>query len=239
MVIFIYLHRLHIKNSYIPYKTIAMYHLFSNNISTPISLIKTAMKNKRNYYRLLQVQPDAPYEIIHASYRTIMKELKSHPDLGGEPSDAYLINEAYETLSDSAKRAEYDKKLKIKPIESYNKCINAMKTKSNEKSLNKNYHRSYNRIKKSGILHYSLSRLQTAREAKLLDVSPKGVRFLCSEELKQESIIRLKSPLFKAIVKVVDSQQKLLDDKIYYTAGAEFLKVSFKSPKGTFYSTSV
>ncbi len=197
------------------------------------------MKNKRNYYRLLQVQPDAPYEIIRASYRTLMKELKSHPDFGGENSDAYLINEAYETLSDSAKRIEYDKKLKIKPIESFNKCINTMKIKNNEKSLNQNNHRSCNRMKKSGILHYSFSILQTDREANLIDISPKGVRFLCSEPLKKESIIRLKSPIFKAIAKVVDSQQKLRDDKIIYTARVKFLKVNFKSSKGSFYSTSV
>jgi predicted transcriptional regulator len=34
------------------------------------------MKNRRNYYRILQVQPDAPVEIIRASYRTMMRELK-------------------------------------------------------------------------------------------------------------------------------------------------------------------
>jgi len=197
------------------------------------------MENKRNYYRLLQVQPDAPYEIIRASYRTLMRELKSHPDLGSEYSDAYLINEAYETLGDSAKRAEYDKKLKINPIESYCKYVNTIKSKSNEKSVHRNYHRSYNRIKKRGILHYSFSWLQTDQEAKLLDISPKGIGFLCSEELVNESTIRLKSPLFKAVVKVVNSQQMLLNDKKYYTVGAEFLKVSFRSQKGSFYSTSV
>lgn len=35
------------------------------------------MMNRRNYYRILQVQPDAPPEIIRASYRTLMKELKA------------------------------------------------------------------------------------------------------------------------------------------------------------------
>ena len=197
------------------------------------------MKNRRNYYRLLQVQPDAPYEIIRASYRTLMKELKCHPDLGGEHFNAYLINEAYETLSDSVKRAEYDKELKIKPIESYCKYINPLKSESNEKSLYRNYQRSYNRLKKRGILHYSFSRLQPDREAKLLDISPKGVRFLCSEELKQESTIRLKSPLLNAVVKVVNSHQTLLNEKTCYTVGAEFLKVTFRSQKGSFYSASV
>ena len=197
------------------------------------------MKNKRNYYRLLQVQPDAPYEIIRASYRTLMKELKSHPDLGGENPHAYLINEAYETLSDSAKRAEYDKKLKIQPIASYFKYTNTLKSKIDEKSFYRNYHRSYNRIKKRGILHYSISWQQTDRQAKLLDISPEGIRFLCSEEIKNESTIRLNSPLLKAVVKVVHSQKTLLNEKIYYSVGAEFLEVRFRSRKGSFYSTAV
>ena len=197
------------------------------------------MKNKRNYYRLLQVQPDAPYEIIRASYRTLMRELKNHPDLGGEISNACLINEAYEILGDSVKRADYDKKLQLKPIESYCNYRNTLKSKSNEKSLYRNYDRLYNRIKKRGMLHYSFSRLQKDREAKLLDISPKGVRFLCSEALKQESTVRLKSPLLKATVKVVNAQQTQLNEKIYYTVGTEFLKVTFKSTKGSFYSTLV
>ena len=70
-----------------------------------------SMKNRRNYYRLLQVQPDAPIEIIRTSYRTLMRELKQHPDLGGDHGKASMLNEAYEILSDSVRRAEYDKEL--------------------------------------------------------------------------------------------------------------------------------
>jgi curved DNA-binding protein CbpA len=197
------------------------------------------MKNKRNYYRLLQVQPDAPYEVIRASYRTLMKELKNHPDLGGDLSNAYLINEAYETLSDRFQRAEYDKKLKIKPIESYFNYLATLKSKRNEKSLSRKNLRSYNRIKKEGILLYSFSWPKKDREAKLLDISPKGIRFICSEQLKQKSTIRLKSPLLKALVKVVSAQQTQLNEINYYTVGAEFLKVTFKSTKGSFYSNTV
>lgn len=69
------------------------------------------MKNKRNYYRLLHVQPDAPQEIIKSSYRTIMHRLKQHPDVGGDHGNAALINEAYAVISDPRKRAEYDSTL--------------------------------------------------------------------------------------------------------------------------------
>lgn len=68
----------------------------------------TAMQNRRNYYRVLHVQPDAPAEIIRTSYRTLMQRLRMHPDLGGDHWNAALINEAFETLSDPVKRATYD-----------------------------------------------------------------------------------------------------------------------------------
>jgi curved DNA-binding protein CbpA len=64
--------------------------------------------NRRNYYRLLHVQPDAPTEIIKSSYRTLMQSLRMHPDLGGDHWNASLLNEAYAVLSDADKRAAYD-----------------------------------------------------------------------------------------------------------------------------------
>jgi hypothetical protein len=70
------------------------------------------LKNRRNYYRILHVQPDAPDDMIRASYRTLMKQLRMHPDLGGDHWNAAVINEAFETLSDPVKRAAYDRTLK-------------------------------------------------------------------------------------------------------------------------------
>lgn len=70
-----------------------------------------AVKNKRNYYRILHVQPDAPQAIIKSSYRTLMHRLKQHPDVGGDHGNAALINEAYAAISSPRKRAEYDSTL--------------------------------------------------------------------------------------------------------------------------------
>lgn len=72
------------------------------------------MANKRNLYRLLQVQPDAPEEIIRVSYRTLMQKLRMHPDLGGDSCNAALVNHAYEVLCDKQKRAAYDRQLKTR-----------------------------------------------------------------------------------------------------------------------------
>ena len=69
------------------------------------------MDNRRNYYRLLHVQPDAPTEVIRMSYLTLMRRLKMHPDLGGDHARAALINEAFATLVDPVRRAAYDRVL--------------------------------------------------------------------------------------------------------------------------------
>lgn len=69
------------------------------------------MNNRRNYYRVLHVQPEAPLEVIKASYRTIMHKLEHHPDLGGSHAYASLLNEVYATLSDAARRTKYDQQL--------------------------------------------------------------------------------------------------------------------------------
>ncbi len=65
------------------------------------------IKNRRNFYRILFVQPDAPAAAIKASYRTLMGPLKRHPDLGGDHDTAALINEAYRVLGDPVRREAY------------------------------------------------------------------------------------------------------------------------------------
>jgi hypothetical protein len=66
------------------------------------------MSDQRDYYGILHVRPDAPAEIVRASYRTMMQRLRLHPDLGGDHQQAQLINEAYAVLSNPSKRAQYD-----------------------------------------------------------------------------------------------------------------------------------
>lgn len=69
----------------------------------------------KNYYDVLGVSKDASADEIKKAYRKM--SLKYHPDRQGGKSESEKkvaeekfkdINEAYETLSDSGKRAEYD-----------------------------------------------------------------------------------------------------------------------------------
>jgi hypothetical protein len=72
------------------------------------------MDDAPNYYQILHVSREAPPEVIRASYRALMQAMKKHPDLGGDHQNAALINAAYATLSDSEKRAAYDRTFTIR-----------------------------------------------------------------------------------------------------------------------------
>lgn len=67
--------------------------------------------NRRNFYRILHVQPEAPIEVIRASVRTLLGPLRMHPDKGGDHDKAVAINEAWRVLGDPALRAAYDRTL--------------------------------------------------------------------------------------------------------------------------------
>jgi curved DNA-binding protein CbpA len=67
--------------------------------------------NRRNYYRVLQVQPDASLSVIKNNYRTLMQTLRMHPDLGGVSGDASMLNQAYSVLRNPETRAAYDREL--------------------------------------------------------------------------------------------------------------------------------
>ncbi len=69
------------------------------------------MHERRNYYRILQVQPDAPASVIRHNYRALLQKEKLHPDLGGSDHDAAVLNAAYHVLRDPERRAEYDHEL--------------------------------------------------------------------------------------------------------------------------------
>jgi hypothetical protein len=70
-------------------------------------------ENRRNLYRILQVQPEAPPEVVKASWRALMQAARMHPDLGGDPRAAALINQAYAVLGDPERRRAYDRSLDV------------------------------------------------------------------------------------------------------------------------------
>ena len=65
----------------------------------------------KDYYKILQVAPDASPEVIQMAYKALAK--KYHPDLNPGQEEAAQekmkdVNEAYEILSDKDKRWQDD-----------------------------------------------------------------------------------------------------------------------------------
>jgi len=54
------------------------------------------------------VHPTADVAVIKSAYRTIMRELQAHPDLGGDEEQAKVVNEAHRVLTDPDLRTAYD-----------------------------------------------------------------------------------------------------------------------------------
>lgn len=69
------------------------------------------MIERRNFYRILHVQPDAPMPVISESYRVLMQKIKKQPVLDSPDWNVSLLNIAFNTLRDPRKRAMYDREL--------------------------------------------------------------------------------------------------------------------------------
>jgi hypothetical protein len=223
------------------------------------------VKNRRNYYRILQVQPDAPPEIIHASYRAMMRDLKRHPDLGGSPEEASLLNEAYQTLRDPVRRAAYDEDLFVKYTKlgsSYAKqtlapifcpickrplsrkpepgeiCLTCQTPLESERQRNQPNSRSLERTRSSAPIRYYSTWPGKAEQGRMIDFSPKGMRFMCGERLTPQTVLKISSSLFEASGTVTNLSEEICDGHMCYAVGVCFLAVRFTDPRGTFLSTS-
>jgi molecular chaperone DnaJ len=59
-----------------------------------------------NYYDILGIQKNASQDEVKRAFRTLAKE--HHPDRGGDEKKFKEVNNAYQTLGDEKKRAQYD-----------------------------------------------------------------------------------------------------------------------------------
>jgi curved DNA-binding protein CbpA len=225
------------------------------------------MKNRRNCYRLLQVQPDASVEVIRASYRTLMLKLKQHPDLGGSAEAAAILNEAYEVLSDPDRRTAYDKELcscygrppdgshrrplvtifcpvctrllvrKPHPGERCPTCASPLQSDKLE-IQQRTYQRAVARTQKHEEISYFSTWPGKPQKAKMNDFSPQGMRFLCEERLEPGTVLKISCPLLEASAWVTNMQKDRIDGQSQYAIGVSFLAVTFLESRGSFLSTS-
>ncbi len=223
------------------------------------------MRNRRNYYRLLQVQPDAPAEVIHASYRALMLGLKQHPDLGGSNEAASVLNEAHRVLTNPVLRAEYDRELfahypresvsgpppeppavakcpfcgtalseELEPGRHCPTCGSPLRSRQ-AAELAEMSRRAMARIRRHGRISYWSEWPQEPRRAVMVDLSPAGIRFECSEELACGAVLKVSGAGFEALAEVKYTSPQTGDVR---AVGAAFIAVEFENPRGSFLSTS-
>ncbi|MBI4159556.1 DnaJ domain-containing protein [Candidatus Wolfebacteria bacterium] len=61
----------------------------------------------KDYYSILGIDRGADDQVLKSAYRRLA--MIHHPDRGGDAEKFKEVDEAYKVLSDSAKRARYDR----------------------------------------------------------------------------------------------------------------------------------
>jgi curved DNA-binding protein CbpA len=69
----------------------------------------SAVPERENLYRILQVDPAASPLVIQAAYRVLARIF--HPDVEGDDAQMKRINHAWSILGDARLRAEYDREV--------------------------------------------------------------------------------------------------------------------------------
>jgi len=67
-----------------------------------------------DYYAILGIRSDASPEEVRTAYRRLARQ--HHPDVGGESAAFHSLQEAYDALSDPARRRAYDASLKPRAL---------------------------------------------------------------------------------------------------------------------------
>lgn len=224
------------------------------------------VKNRRNYYRILHVQPDAPVEIIKASYKTLMQKLGQHPDLGGGHENAALINEAYAVVTDPVRREAYDRELKsadsgythggVTPL-NRGRCLfcgtphpfeqlgdpelicsqcESPLSPATRTRLEQEQRAVARMPRRQEIRYFTGWPQRNSYKGWTLDVSLNGMKFVAQRPLQPQSLVKIESDLCAAVGIVVNC---LMDRRVFgvtWQVGVQFETVRFPKTNGTFVS---
>ncbi len=197
-------------------------------------------RNRRNYYRILQVQPDAPPEVIKSSYRTLMRQLKQHPDFGGDTWDSAVINEAKEVLTNPDKRSKYDQELFNKQSKTDLSGRNISHAdKTEQTTLTKQRRRVVRRFEGQGSVNIS-TKWPSSKiyGGKIRNLSTHGMQIVTDHKLSTDQIIIIDNSQLHGTARVVCCKQMQNDTLSFneYLVGVEFKNIQFAKQKGNFVS---
>ncbi len=75
------------------------------------------MRPMRDYYKVLQVDPEADAEVVTAAFRALARRLHPDRDISGvEEYRMSELNRAYAVLRDPRKRQQYDAERSLQPV---------------------------------------------------------------------------------------------------------------------------
>lgn len=222
------------------------------------------MENRRNYYRILHVQPDAPTEVIRASYRTLMQRLRMHPDLGGDHWNAAVINEAYGVLTDPERRAAYDRTRPADPQGTVTRplpacafcgtahghteeipvealcttCASPLKPATPPR-LESTDQRGVQRLnRRLPVTWYGSWPAPVARRGETRDLSLAGCQFSSDASVNPAQLLKLECESLSAVVRVVSCGPS--DEREFpWLVRAEYVTLRFRRSRGSFLSARV
>jgi hypothetical protein len=93
-------------------------------------------------------------------------------------------------------------------------------------------------MKRGGVIHYWPERSQGPREAKMVDISPKGMRMVCGQKIRAGTILRITGPGFKASGRVKDSGVEKGAGEKLYALSVSFPDIEFEVSRGVFLSAT-
>lgn len=205
----------------------------------------TMSRERRNLYRLLHVQPEAPPEVIKAAWRALMSTLRAHPDLGGDTEQAARLNAAYEVLSDPERRRAYDLSLRrggrsaaappaapaaaaLCPFcghprtgaagrdERCAACGSPLTPAPSGKAGGEILGRRHDaRVLRDAEVEVWRPGDRQARPGRLRDLSFSGLSLLMTEPVPAASVLRLRTPQFEALVRVVTSRRQAVGHSVH------------------------
>lgn len=116
--------------------------------------MKENMSDTKDYYKTLQVHPEAGQEIIDAAYRFLSK--KYHPDVNRHPQATEHMKElnvAYSIVGDSRKRKLYHQENRIQSFKREQKAVVKDETEAGrvldeffKDTINEEWEKAYNRL---------------------------------------------------------------------------------------------
>jgi hypothetical protein len=98
--------------------------------------------------------------------------------------------------------------------------------------------RSLPRMKSDDRIGYYRTWPGKARQGRMVDISPKGMRFLCGESLPPKTVVKISSRLFEASGAVTNVREEIVAGRMLFAVGICFLAISFAESRGTFLATS-